>query len=156
VSKKRASWSWLWPGVLFVGVALLGWLGPIFVLPLFSPDPCVTEIKRQLHDVAGLDFEISETQCDLLAKDAGTSVLVSKTGEYEKTLLFKFGPIDDDLLPEIQVDQRGSTILISISNISFIYSQRDRWRDMAIKYDIGHIDYPSVSKVQDQASPSAK
>jgi len=156
VSNKGASWSWLWPGLLFVGVALLGWLGPIFVLPLFSPDSCMTEIKRQLHDVAGLDFEISETQCDLLAKDAGTSILVSKTGEHGKTLLFKFGPVDDDLLPAIQIDQQHATILISISDISFVYSQKDRWRDMAIKYDIGHVEFPSVGKGQDSALPNTK
>lgn len=148
------SWGWgrnlLWASVMplaMIGVTLLVAIG-IGVIPL---NGCTTESKKQISNLAGFDFEVTHTDCDVgLYKGAAMSLFVSKAGEGEKALLFKFGPEDDDLIPEIKVDEHDSTILISISDISFVYSQRDRWRDMAIKYDIGHIDYPGSRTAQDQ------
>jgi hypothetical protein len=148
------------PDFLPICLTVVLLIGPLLVLPAILLAPligaCSTEVKRQIRDLSGFDFEIDETECDLLAKDAGSSILISSAGEDKKTVLFKFGPVDDDLLPRINVDKLHSTVLISISHISFIYLQTDRWRNMTIRYDIGHVDYPSAGKVQDQALPNAK
>jgi hypothetical protein len=160
MSTDRNSWGWgrnlLWASVMplaMVGVTLLVAIG-IGVIPL---NGCDAERKKKISNLAGLDFEVTDTDCDVgLYKGAAMSVFVSKTGEGEKALLFKFEPEDDDLLPEIKVEQQNSTILVSISRISSIYLRKDRWRNMTVKYDIGHTDYPRADKIQDQASPIAK
>jgi hypothetical protein len=136
-----------------VGVTLLVAIG-IGVIPL---NGCDVESKKRVSNLAGLDFEVTHTDCDVgLYKGAAMSIFVSKTGEGEKALLFKFEPEDDDLLPKIKVQQQNSTILVSISRISSIYLRKDRWRNMSVEYDIGHVDYPSSGEIQDQALPSAK
>lgn len=39
----RKFWSRAWPGLLFVGVALLGWLTPLLgLLGYFGSDECTT------------------------------------------------------------------------------------------------------------------
>jgi hypothetical protein len=110
------TWGWgrnlLWASVMplaMVGVTLLVAIG-IGVIPL---NGCDAERKKKISNLAGLDFEVTDTDCDVgLYKGAAMSVFVSKTGEGEKALLFKFEPEDDDLLPEIKVEQQNSTILV--------------------------------------------
>jgi hypothetical protein len=148
------------PDFLPICLTVVLLIGPLLVLPAILLAPligaCSTEVKRQIRDLSGFDFEIDETECDLLAKDAGSSILISNTGEHKKTVLFKFGPADDDLLPAIKVDKQHSIVLISISHISFVYLRKDRWRNMTAKYDIGRVDYPGSGEIQDRALPSAK
>lgn len=152
MSRLRWLWSRWWPGLLFIAVAFLGWVGPwIGILDLWAPPDCSTASKAQIRDSDGLDFEISETDCSTLAGGTTMSVLVAKHGEREQTLLFKFSPTDDVPLPDIAVDAQRSTILISVPEIEDIYSRRERWRDLAVKYEIGTVHYPSSD-----ATPDAK
>jgi hypothetical protein len=104
---------------------------------------CNTEIYRELYDMSGFDFEISETDCDTLAKDASVSVLVSRHGETTKTLLFKYDPIYYLPLPSITLpDQR--TIKISVPKVSSLFFERSSWNGLAITYDIDVNYYPDV------------
>jgi hypothetical protein len=61
----------------------------LFAVGLWSPYACATTVHQRIAGLSGFDFEISETDCDVLAKDATTSVFVSKAGQAKKTLLFK-------------------------------------------------------------------
>lgn len=150
MTRIRRLWSLWWPGILFVGVAFLGWVGPwIGILDLWAPPDCSTETKAQIRNLSGLDFDVSETDCDTLAGGTSMSVLVSRHGERAQTLLFKFTPVYSEPVPDIAVDRRRSTILISVPEIEDIYSRRDRWQEMAIKYEIGTIYYPSAGAASD-------
>jgi hypothetical protein len=149
---RRLGWwrSILWAGVMplaMVATVLLVAVG-VGIIPLHA---CITESKQKISDLSGLDFEISETDCDTLAKDASMSVVVAKHGDREKTLLFKFMPVYGVPLPNIAVDAQRSTILISVPEIEDIFSRQKRWRDLAIKDDIGTVHYPSSD-----ATPDAK
>jgi hypothetical protein len=46
---------------------------------------CTTEGKDKISSRGGFDFAISETDCDLPAKTAAMSVLVSRTGYRRRT-----------------------------------------------------------------------
>src|SRR5437870_5556751 len=77
------------PSIVFGGAFLL-YLG----------GACMTEVLNRISDLGGLDFEISETDCDTFAKDASISVLVSQSGRTKKSLLFKYDPSGVAPLPE--------------------------------------------------------
>lgn len=143
-----------------IGIMIVLALSPLLVFLAIMVVPmigaCTTEVKRQIHLPSGVNFEISETDCDLLAKDVGMSVLASEKGDWRQTLLFKFTPIDETELPDIKVDAQHATILISIDAIGDVFSHLDHWRGMAIKYDIGHIYYPSPNDPAGAIVPARK
>jgi hypothetical protein len=121
------------------GYLLLLVISEVFTSYVF----CTTEILKTVYDLSGFDFEISETDCDALSKDASVSVLASKHGETKKTLLFKYDPIWYASMPLITpLDQR--TVRISIPRVSSLFFQRDSWDGLSITYDIGVIDYPEA------------
>jgi hypothetical protein len=104
---------------------------------------CLTQTLQKIPNLSGYDFEISETSCDLIAKDDAVSILVSKSGRKQQTLLFKYDPwgVATDFPPAITfVDPH--TIKISIARVSSLFSRRDQWDGLNIVYDIGVIDYP--------------
>jgi len=93
---------------------------------------------------SGFDFEISETDCDTLAKDASISVFATRVGRANKTLVFKYGPDGVDDLPVItSMDQHE--VQISIEKISDQMYRLDHLPDLAIAYKIGVIEYPDNS-----------
>jgi hypothetical protein len=101
----------------------------------------MTESRKTIPDLSGLDFEISQTDCSTLGEDTSISVSVSKAGETKKTLLFKYGPAGLDPIPEIAViDQQ--TIQISVQKISDLIFRRESWKGLSVEYNIGAIDYP--------------
>lgn len=109
---------------------------------LFGEPFCLTEVRGRLSGLAGLDFEIRETACSVIAKDSAVSVLVSEAGQSKKTLLFKYLPTYVGPYPTItSID--GHAVQISVSSVSSIFCRREKWEALSLKYDIGVIDYPS-------------
>jgi hypothetical protein len=106
---------------------------------------CTTETKLKISNLSGLDFEISETDCDLIAKDASMSIFVSKHGMGPGALLFKFDPVDIAPLPSITVEE-PDTIAISAPWVGEIFSKSDAWENMRVKYGIGAISRSSKSE----------
>jgi hypothetical protein len=121
----------------------------LFAVGLWSPYSCTTTVHQRIAGLSGFDFEISETDCDVLAKDAATSVFISKAGQTKKTLLFKYVPPGFDAIPTItSVDEH--TIQISIRRVPTIFCRRDKWETLTVKYDIGVVDYPGRSGEPDE------
>ena len=115
---------------------------------LWSPYACTTTVHQRIAGLSGFDFEISETDCDVLAKDAATSVFVSEAGQKKKSLLFKYVPPGYDAIPSITpVDEH--TIQISIWRVPIIFCRRDKWETLTVKYDIGVVDDPFAGTDRD-------
>lgn len=118
----------------------MGFSGPPFGVPF--PGACVSETLSETSTPAGLDFKFIYTNCDLLAKQESLSISISQgTGLLgwfgEREVIKYFGP---EVLPTVTVID-PHTVLISITSVESIIFARDRWRDIAIRYDIGHINY---------------
>jgi hypothetical protein len=107
----------------------------------WTPYSCTTEVRERVAHVSGFDFEISETDCDTLAKDASISVFASRTGDMEKTLLLKYGPAGVNDLPTItSIDQHG--VLISIEKVSDLIFHLDSLQELSLVYKIDVVEYP--------------
>lgn len=129
--------------VIGYGLTALILLTAAFLTAQYFWDVCITESRGKITNLSGYDFEISETNCDLIAKDDAVSVLVSRTGQTKQTPVFKFGPARE-VRPIIKLID-PHTIQISIAWVSDVYFKNDKWEDLSIEYDIGRIDYPSSS-----------
>ena len=130
-------------GALAIGVAAVAVVVFLlmFAIGLWSPYACTTTVHQRITGLSGFDFEISETDCDVLAKDAATSVFVSEAGQKKKSLLFKYVPPGYDAIPSItRVDEH--TVQISIWCVPQILCRKDRWQTLAIRYVIGVVEYP--------------
>jgi hypothetical protein len=110
---------------------------------LYAVNACITEVRNDGISRSSLRFQITETYCSTLGEDAAISVYGLNEASGGRTLLFRYGPASDDLpLPEIDVtDQHIITIAVPI--VSDIFFQLGRWNNRLIRYDIGHIEYPS-------------
>ncbi len=108
---------------------------------MFFVDACISTTRSRIS-VAGLGFQVEDTNCDTLAKEEWVSVYGFADRDRGRTLLFRYSPASYHLpLPTIEVpDQR--TIIIAIPIVSSVYSKLDSWHNHSIRYDIGHIDYP--------------
>ena len=145
----RASFRWVIGLTVTLGVAYL-LLATVGLAP--RPYTCLTETRGKISGLLGYDFEISETDCSTLSKDASISVFASKAGRTNKVLLFKYDPAGVDELPMLaSVDQR--TIQISVPRISIVMFGRDNWEDVSVIYSIGVIDYPAGSLENQPGSP---
>ena len=123
-------------------------LGAIYLLLAtaglaWTPSTCVTEVHDRVSNPSGFDFEISETDCDTLAKTAAIGVLASRHGRTRQVLLFKFFPAALDLFPTITSIDRH-TVPISIPAISSLAIRRDKLQDLDVNYKIDVIDYPDI------------
>jgi hypothetical protein len=127
------------PLCLLLAVIGLAWI----------PGACLTEIHKTIVSPLGFYFVISETDCDLLAKDAAVTVFASRTGRKERTPLFKYDPAELDSSPAITaIDQ--NTILISIPRVSSIFFRKYEWDGVSIRYNIDTIDYPALPQNRNQ------
>jgi hypothetical protein len=138
-------------GALAIGVAAVAVVGflLLFAVGLWSPYACMTTVHQRIAGLSGFDFEVSETDCDGLAKDATTSVFVSKAGQAKKTLLFKYVPPGFDAVPTItSLDEH--TVRISIRRVPTIFCRSEKWQTLTVKYDIGVVDYPARSGEPDE------
>jgi len=122
----------------------------VFFWPL-PPDPnaCITTPRGKVSGLLGADFEFSDTNCGLLlSKDEAITVFASKPGEAEKTAIFKYDPGSSyDDVPTIEAKDQH-TVQIRIRSVSSIFFRKDRWKDLAIVYDIGRVDYPNADDVK--------
>jgi hypothetical protein len=92
----------LWTMLSAVAVAGRVWFLLAIVGLAWTPFSCTTEVRARVAGISGFDFEINETDCDTLAKDASISVFASRTGRAKKTLLLKYGPAGVEELPVIR------------------------------------------------------
>jgi hypothetical protein len=129
-------------GILYALQPLLG-LAIALVYPGYF---CDTRSLGSFSDVAGYDFEISETACDVLAKDDAITIFATKAGKKGKTAIFKYDPGAEEF-PEI-VAVGAHTAHISLKSISSIFFRKDNIGDLSISYDIGHIYYPGSGNRQ--------
>ena len=134
----------VWVGLLALTLACFVVLVclPLFLI-FYDPNACLTETHKKIIDLSGLDFEISETNCDVIAKEDWVDVSVARTGWGGKTLLFRYDPgHPDNPLPTIsRPDPR--TIHIAIPWVSEILLRQYTWQGMAVTYDIGRVEYPA-------------
>ncbi|MGC2161883.1 MAG: hypothetical protein WA634_08250 [Silvibacterium sp.] len=110
----------------------------------------LTDVKLTVANLPAVDFEVTDVDCDTLAKDEAVRIYASRAGSgalfaqwfRSKTLLFRYDPgRPDNPLPLIRATGR-SQILISIPEVSSIDVQRKSWNGLSIAYDIGKVDYP--------------
>jgi hypothetical protein len=108
---------------------------------LFGMDACISTTMSRIS-VAGLRFQVEDTDCDTLAKEEWVSVYGFADTGRGRTLLFKYSPASYHLpLPTIDVpDQR--TIIIAIPIVSSVYVKLESWNNHSIRYNVDHIDYP--------------
>jgi hypothetical protein len=142
--KAAASLAWKSLGAALLLVVFAGALYPLYpslllavglVYPGFF---CDTESRGSLTDVAGYDFQFSETACDVVAKDDAITVFISKTGESARTPIFKYDPGADALPTITAIDRR--TVQVSLERVSSVFFRRYAYGDLAISYDIRRID----------------
>lgn len=106
-----------------------------------GPPACLPLYQKKIIDPVGLTFDVTETDCDVIAKEFYAEIYVSRTGDDAKTLIFKYDP-EQSSHPTVRVFNR-STIMISISSVSSVIYQANEWQNMIIRYRIGKIQYPS-------------
>jgi len=117
---------------------------------------CGTEEKLRVEELSGLRFEVTYLSCDTLAKDEAIRVYAETTApdrawffrnwRNQRTLLFRYDPEREDSPLPIITRPSQSTIRISIPEVSSVSYQNRKWANMSVDYDIGRVDYPTVSK----------
>jgi len=116
------------------------------------PFACISAERATIPDISGMRFDITYTNCDVLAKQEAISVYVSAAKRAgsplldklfrARSLLFRYDPDKDNSpLPQIKV-LSDNTIIISVPAVSSINYQSQSWRRVSVKYNIGHVDYP--------------
>jgi len=119
-------------------------VGGYLLLSMIRSHACITETRKTISNLSGFNFEITETNCDTLAKEGWITIFASRVGENRKTLLFEYDG-DDDPLPDIRVSY-DHNITISIPVVASIHTQHRKWKYGTIEYKIGRIAFPSVEK----------
>jgi hypothetical protein len=115
----------------------------VILLWLFVGGACITETREKFSNISGFNFEVIETDCDLIAKDASISVLVSRGARTRQTLLFKYDPGGAPVpLPVIRLVGANS-VRISVPRVSSLFYRTDHWETLSIDYDIGAIEFPA-------------
>lgn len=132
-------WTMLSAAVVAV-VAVSIWFLLAMVGLAWTPFSCTTEVRGRAASISGFDFEISETDCDTLAKDASISVFASRMGHSKKTLLLEYSPAGVDELPVI-TSVGLHEVQIFIPKISNLIFRRDRMRDLSVAYKIDVTEY---------------
>ena len=131
-------------GALAIGVMAVAVAGYLLLAALglaWTPYSCLATVHQRIAGLSGFDFEISETNCDFLAKEAEMDVFIAKAGQTQKTLLFKYVPPGFDAMPAI-ASLDDHTVQISIWRVPTILCRRDKWETLTVKYNIGVVDYP--------------
>jgi hypothetical protein len=135
-------------GAIFLAIVLFVIYIPLVVLGIAPiPGACITEVKN-ITDLSGYDFEIRETNCNVIAKDASVSVSIAASGSGEKKeILFKYDPgvYDPSSPPTVEMPRPG-IVLLSVPIVSSVFLQVEIWRDLSIDYRIGRVLYASGSE----------
>ncbi len=101
----------------------------------------------KLSGLAGFDFEISNTDCDEIAKEEWVRVFASKAGQAHKTLLFEYDPGGGDRFP-VRTPADRHSVQISVPWISGVRFRRDSLKGLSVVYKIDRIDYPDADPNQ--------
>jgi hypothetical protein len=131
----------MWTMLSAVAVAASIYFLLAMVRLAWTPFTSTTEVRESVTGISGFDFDIGETDCDTLAKDASISVFASRTGGAKKTLVFKCGPEGVADLPVI-TSVRQHEVQISVARISDLMFRLDHFPGVAIAYKIDVIEYP--------------
>ena len=129
----------------FAGYAILRLTG------LMSPDACISEEVKTIPDVSGARVDVVYTNCDTLVKDEAIRLYMSRAesgGEpllqrwfNRRQLIFEYDPAGQGQPPTVQASDNGR-LLISVSNVSQVFIQRRKWRELGIDYKIEHVTRP--------------
>jgi len=103
------------------------------------PHACYTETLARQDGIGGYDFEISDTSCKTFAADEAVTIFATRPGDPRKTALFKYTSGSE--LPVITLTD-PHTVTISVRRVGSIYFRKSGWADMAIRYDLGNIEWP--------------
>lgn len=133
---------------LIISIALVTVL-PLAGIVLFVamddvPNACITEVVGRAVDISGHDFEVSDTNCDLLAKTETITLFVSRAGESSKVAILGYVP-GKGMLPLIESIDRN-TVRISLSSITALNFYKESWDGLSIVYHIDgirHLDLPA-------------
>jgi hypothetical protein len=123
-------------GAYLVAVPVVALVG----IDIAPPGFCISETIAKFPDVAGLDFEVSDIDCDVIAKQGSLRISVSLVGRSSKTAVFEYFPANFDPPAIIAIDER--TVTISLKSIGSILRQTHRFEGRTIVYDIRSIEYP--------------
>ena len=118
--------------VLGAGYSFLRWVG------IIDPGACISEELQTIPNLSGTKIEIVYVNCDTLAKDEAVNIYFSpvnaQTGSWfakeqnRRTLVFSYDPGGpDNLLPSV-THPSGSTILISIPEVSSVIDPGEVWQ----------------------------
>jgi hypothetical protein len=131
--------------VFGAGYAFLRFVG------LADPNACIAENRMTIPDVSGIKVEVVDRNCDTLAKQESIDIYFSQAKQTSwfaklrnhRDLVFSYDPgRPDEPLPTI-TPSSGSTILISVLEVSSVIQQRRDWEKISITYNLGKVDYPA-------------
>jgi hypothetical protein len=142
-SFARALIEWVALFTVPVGVICLSMYLMLVLIGLDPLTACITETRGKISAMAGSDFEISETNCDEIAKQDWISVSVSRPGKAHKTLLFQYDPPDVDPFPVITPTGPHSVQIAVPWNAEVLF-HRDGPNGLSVVYKVGGIEYPLV------------
>lgn len=96
----------------------------------------------RLAGLNGFDFEVSQLNCDTLAKDTSMNVFISQPGHNTKVLIFKYIPsgFPGDL-PVITSPTRHS-FEISVNRVADIFCYSREWNNLSFVYHIRLVEFP--------------
>lgn len=149
--------------ILLVAVISIGPYAAVLAIILgafyfrFVWHACTTDTKETIRNLSGLTFQVSEEDCDGFgASGSSMSVFVARTGDGDKTEVFKYEPIYFVGLPKIDFFPSEKRIAISVAWIGSIYFQRHRWGDITVDYHIGRITDADPNPPSDAHGSHAK
>jgi hypothetical protein len=147
---KKATKAVLIGGVGIVAVSAVGYL-VLRLVGIITPDACISEEMKTMADLSDAKVEIVYTNCDTLVKDEAVSVYFSRAAVKEeswfakwsnhRSLVFRYDSGRPSGPPAIESPGKDR-ILISIPEVSSVFLRCQKWRNVSIDYNIGHIDYP--------------
>jgi len=117
-----------------------------FYLPVTIPIPgaCTSQTFGKVSTAEGLDFEFVDTICHLLTVDETITISISRESGlpswFNKTEIFVYDGVPERTPTITMVDRH--TVRISVEAVSSIVSAKDRWEDITILHNIGHVSFP--------------
>jgi hypothetical protein len=118
------------PIVVLGGIAVIYVvLGGIGLVPL--PGQCIDEVRKSVRTQTA-SFDIVETDCDTLAKEATISIYATSVNGKDHALILSIDPGSDDL-PGIAAVS-SDRIAITVPGASYVHTRRDVWKDIHFDY----------------------
>jgi hypothetical protein len=115
--------------VLGSGAVTYAGLGGIGLVPLAGQ--CIDEVRKSVRTQIA-SFDIIETDCDTLAKEATISIYAKSLDGKHHTLILRFDPSTDDL-PGIAAVS-SDRVAITVPGASDVQTRRDAWNGIRFDY----------------------